>query len=117
LINTKAYWGNIIIEDIENAEREFVDYIEHLAKEAMRGAELELMKVKECGDILDLPPRKENWSAQESAEDDMLEHMKRVFSYLKEAGILTRGLEVFKDGLLYDALKSTDKLKKRMEIK
>ena len=117
MINTKAYWGNIIIENIEDAEREFVDYIEHLAKEAMRRAELELIKIKECGDVLDLPPRKENWSAQESAEDDMLEHMNKVFSYLKEVGILTRGLQVFKDGLLYEALKNTDKLKKRVEIK
>ncbi len=116
MINTKAYWGNIIIENIEEAEREFVDYIEHLAKEAMRRAELELIKIKECGDVLDLPSRKENWDAQESADGDILEHMNKVISYLKEAGILTRGLEVFKDGLLYDALKNTDKLKKRVEI-
>jgi len=102
-----------MIEPKEDLEREFVDYIEHLARQAMKKAELELMKMKECKDILELPPRKENWGAQENAEDNMGEYMNKIFSYLQEVAMLTKGLEVFKDGLLYGGMKDTKMIKKR----
>lgn len=100
-------------EHEKDLEKEFIDYIEHLAREAMSKAELELSKMKETKDILDLPSRKENWDAQDNAEDDLGEHMTKVFSYLEEVAILTKGLEIFKYGLLYSKLKNTDMLKKR----
>ncbi len=102
-------------EHKRDLEKEFVDYIEHLAREAMSKAEFELTKLKECQDLLELPARKENWGAQEKAEDSMEEHMTKVFSYLEEVAVLTKGLEIFKDGLLYGKLKNTDMLKKRKE--
>jgi len=43
----------------------------------------------------------------------MVEHLAKVFSYLEEVAILTKGLEVFKDGLIYGKLKHTDVIKKR----
>ncbi len=98
---------------MEKLEKEFLDYIEHLAREAMIKAEFELMKMKECKDILELPPRKENWGAQENAEDNMGEHMTKIFSYLQEVAMLTKGLEVFKDGLIYQGMKDTNMIKKR----
>ena len=100
-------------ESSEDLEKEFVDYIEHLAREAMIKAEFELTKLKECRDILELPPRKENWSAQENADDNMAEHMTKIFSYLQEVAILTKGLEVFKYGLIYEKMKDTKMIKKR----
>lgn len=100
-------------ESGEDLEKEFVDYIEHSAREAMMKAEFELDKLKECKSMLDLPSRKENWGAQEKAEDGMVEHLAKVFSYLEEVAILTKGLEVFKDGLIYGKLKHTDMIKKR----
>lgn len=101
---------SIIMEELE---KEFLDYIEHLAKEAMSKAEFELTKLKECQDLLELPPRKENWGAQEKAEGGMEEHMVKVFSYLEEVAVLTKGLEVFKNGLIYGNLKDTNIIKKR----
>ena len=102
-----------MIEPKEDLEKDFVHYIEHLAREAMKKAEMELMKLKECQEMLELPPRRENWSAQENAEDNMEEYMVKVFSYLQEVAILTKGLEVFKDGLIYEAMKDTKILKKK----
>jgi len=99
-------------ESGEDLEKEFVDYIEHLARESMIKAEFELTKLKECKAMLDLPKRKENWGAQEKAEDSMGEHLARVFSYLEEVAVLTKGLEVFKDGLIYGKLKGTNIIKK-----
>lgn len=99
-------------ESSEDLEKEFVDYIEHLAREAMTKAEFELLKMKETKEVLDLPPRKENWSAQEKAEDTIGEHLEKVFSYLDEVAVLTKGLEVFKDGLIYQGMKDTKMIKK-----
>ncbi len=100
-------------ESSEDLEKEFVDYIEHLARECMENAELELLKMKETKEVLDLPPRKENWGAQEKAEDSMGEHLTKLYSYLQKVSILTKGLEVFKDGLICGKLKHTDIIKKR----
>ncbi len=96
---------------MEDLEQEFIDYIEQLARQAMESAELELSKMKETKEILDLPPRKENWSAQENAENSLGEHMTKVFYYLQEVAVLTKGLEVFKNGLIYNAMKSSKKVK------
>lgn len=102
-----------MIEPSEKLEDEFVKYIKNLANQAMKKAELELMKMKETKDVLDLPPRKENWDIQENAENDIEERMVKVFSYLEEVAVLTKGLEVFKDGLIYGKLKVTNIIKKR----
>lgn len=96
---------------MEDLEKEFVDYMEKLARQAMENAELELLKMKETKEVLDLPPRKENWDAQENAEGNMGEHMTKLLSYLQEVSILTKGLEVFKNGLIYNAMKSSNKVK------
>lgn len=96
---------------MKDLEKDFVDYMEKLAREAMENAELELLKMKETKEVLDLPPRKENWNAQEKAEDNMGEHMDKLLSYLQEISILTKGLEVFKNGLVYNAMKSSKKVK------
>ncbi len=96
---------------MEDLEQDFIDYIEQLARQAMESAELELSKMKETKEILDLPPRKENWSAQENAENSLGEHMTKVFYYLQEVAVLTKGLEVFKNGLIYNAMKSSKKVK------
>jgi len=102
-----------MIEPSEELEDEFVKYIKNLANQAMKKAELELMKMKETKEVLDLPPRKENWDIQENAENDIEERMEKVFSYLEEVAVLTKGLEVFKDGLIYGKLKVTNIIKKR----
>jgi len=96
------------MDDLETA---FIDYMEKLAREAMENAELELLKMKETKEVLDLPPRKENWDAQENAEGNMGEHMTKLLSCLQEVSILTKGLEVFKDGLIYKSMKSSNKVK------
>lgn len=96
---------------MEDLEKEFVDYIEQLAREAMENAELELLKMKETKEVLDLPPRKENWSAQENAEENMEERMTKLYSYLQKVSILTKGLEVFRNGMIYNAMKSSKKVK------
>jgi len=96
---------------MEDLETEFIDYIEQLAKEAMENAELELLKMKETKEVLDLPPRKENWSAQENAEYSMGEHMNKLFTHLQEVAVLTKGLEIFRNGLIYNAMKSSNKVK------
>ncbi len=96
---------------MEDLEKEFIDFIEQLARQSMENAELELSKMKETKDILDLPKRKENWSAQENAENSLGEHMTKVFYHLQEVAILTKGLEVFKNGLVYNAMKSSKKVK------
>lgn len=96
---------------MEDLEKEFIDFIEQLARECMENAELELLKMKETKEVLDLPPRKENWGAQENAENSMGEHMNKLLSYLQEVSILTKGLEVFRNGLIYNAMKSSNKVK------
>ncbi len=96
---------------MEDLEEEFVDFIEKLARECMEIAELELSKMKETKDILDLPPRRENWSAQENAENNMGKHLNKVFSSLQEVAVLTKGLEVFRNGLIYNAMKNSNKVK------
>jgi len=100
-----------MIEPNEELEDEFVNYIKNLANQAMKKAELELMKMKETRDVLDLPPRKENWDAQENAEGDIEERMGKVFYHLKEVAVLTKGLEIFKNGLIYNSMKSSKKVK------
>lgn len=102
-----------MIEPSEGLEDEFVKYIKNLANQAMKKAELELMKMKETQEVLELPPRKENWDIQENAENDIGERMEKLFSYLEEVAVLTKGLEVFKDGLIYGKLKVTNIIKKR----
>ena len=95
----------------EELEDEFIHYIQDLANQSMKKAELELMKMKETKEVLKLPPRRENWDIQENAENDIEEHMIKVFSYLKEVAVLTKGLEIFKNGLIYNAMKASKKVK------
>ena len=95
----------------EELEDEFIHHIQDLANQAMKKAELELMKMKETKEVLELPPRKENWDIQENAENDIEEHMIKVFSYLKEVAVLTKGLEIFKNGLIYNSMKASKKVK------
>lgn len=95
----------------EELEDEFISYIRNLANQAMKKAELELMKMKETKEVLELPPRKENWDIQENAEGDIEEHMVKVFLYLKEVAVLTKGLETFRNGLIYNAMKASKKVK------
>jgi len=95
----------------EELEDEFISYIRNLANQAMKKAELELMKMKETKEVLELPPRKENWDIQENAEGNIGEHMDKIFSHLKEVAVLTKGLEIFKNGLIYNAMKASKKVK------
>ena len=94
-------------------EQEFMDYIEHLVKEAMGKADIELTKARECKDLLELPKRKENWDALEKASDETDEHIKRALSHIRETMILTKGLEVFRDGLIYKEMKNSRFIKKK----
>ncbi len=98
----------MVYEDLED---KFITYIKNLAHEAMDKAELELMKMKETKEVLDLPSRKENWNVQEGAEEGIETHMSKIFSYLKEVAILTKGLETFKNGMIYNAMKDSKKVK------
>lgn len=95
----------------EDFEQEFIDYIEHLVNQAISNTEMELKKARECKDMLELPARKENWDMQENAESDLDEHFKKVMLYLREIMILSRGLETFKDGLIYNRMKLSNKVK------
>jgi len=97
--------------EYEDLEQEFIDYIEHLAHQAVSNAELELKKTKECKDMLELPSRKENWDMQENAESDLGEHFEKVMLYLREVAILSQGLETYKNGLIYKRMKLSDKVK------
>ena len=97
--------------EYEDLEQDFIDYIEHLAHQAISNAELELKKTKECKDMLELPRRKENWDMQENAEEDLDEHYKKVMLYLKEVAILSQGMEVYKNGLIYKRMKLSNKVK------
>lgn len=92
---------------------EFLEYLERIAREAIGKAEIELAKAKECKDLLELPQRKENWSAMENADEEIDEHMKRVMVHLKEVVMLTRGLEIFKDGLIYQEMKNSKFIKSK----
>jgi hypothetical protein len=95
----------------EDLEDEFIDYIEHLAEQAVSNTEMELKKARECKDVLELPARKENWDIQENAEQDLDEHLKKVMLYLREVAILSQGLETFKNGLIYKRMKLSNKVK------
>ncbi len=95
----------------EDLDQEFIDYIEHLAHQAIANVEMELNKVRECKDLLELPRRKENWEAMETADTEVDEHMKKVMSHLREIVTLTRGLETFKNGMIYNAMKDSKKVK------
>ena len=97
--------------EYEDLEQEFIDYIEHLAHQAVSNAELELKKTKECKDMLELPSRKENWDMKENAESDLDEHYKKVVLYLREVAILTQGLDTYKNGLIYNRMKLSNKVK------
>ena len=88
-----------------------MDYIQHLNHQAISNAEMELNKAKECRNILELPARKENWDIQENAQDDMTDHFKKAMIHLREVVILSTGLEVFKNGLVYNAMKASEKVK------
>lgn len=92
-------------------EEEFVDYIEHLNHQAVSNAEIEINKAKECRNMLELPARKENWDIKENAENDMTDHLKKAMIHLREVVILSTGLEVFKNGLIYNTMKSSKKVK------
>lgn len=95
----------------DDFEKEFADYIEHLARQAIDKLEAELMKAKECKDLLDLPQRKENWEAMEVADVEVDEHIKRAMSHLQEIVMLTRGLETFKNGMIYNKMRDSNKVK------
>ena len=95
----------------DDFEKEFGDYIEHLARQVIEKLEVELMKAKECKDLLELPQRKENWEAMETAEVEVEEHIKRAMSHLQEIVMLTRGLETFKNGMIYNKMRDSNKVK------
>ena len=83
----------------------------------MDKAQIEIEKAKEYKDMLKLPPRKENWSAQENAEEKMDEHFTKAVSYFREVVILLKGIEIFRDGLIYRAMKTLKFLKRRNKVK
>ncbi len=95
----------------ENLEDEFIECIKKLAHKAMDNAELELMKMKETKEVLELPSRKENWDIQENRKEGIEKGMSKIFSYLKEVAILTKGLETFKSGMIYNSMKDSKKVK------
>jgi len=95
----------------DDLEKEFGDYIEHLAKLAINNIETELRKAKDCKDLLELPQRKENWEAMETADIEIDEHMKKSISYIKEVIMLTRGLATFKNGMIYNRMRDSNKVK------
>ena len=95
----------------DELDKEFIDYIEHLAKRAISNAEMELHKIRECKELLELPQRKENWEAMETADTEAGEHMKKAMSHLREVVILTRGLETFKNGMIYNRMRDSNKVK------
>ncbi len=95
----------------DDLEKEFGDYIEHVARQTIDKIESELMKAKECKDLLDLPRRKENWEAMETADTEIEEHIKRAMSHIKEVVMLTRGLETFRNGMIYNKMRDSNKVK------
>ncbi len=97
--------------DKDDPEMAFIDIIEHLAKQCVSNAESELKKTKEFKDMLELPSRKENWDIQENAELKLDEHFKKAMSYLQELVILTKGLETFRNGMIYNTMKGSNRVK------
>lgn len=97
----------------DDFEQEFIDYIEHLTKEAIGKADIELTKARESKELLNLPQRKENWDALENASEESDEHIKRALSHIRESMILTKGLEIFRDGLIYKEMKNSRFIKKK----
>ena len=95
----------------KDLEEEFIDYIEHLAHQAVANTEMELRKARECKNMLELPSRKENWDIQENAERDLDEHFKRAMSYIREVVVLSQGMDTYKNGLIYKAMKASKKVK------
>ena len=95
----------------DDLDQEFIDYIEHLAQQAIHNAEMELNKVRECKDLLELPQRKENWEVMETADTEIDEHMKKAMSHLREVVTLTRGIETFKNGMIYNRMRDSNKVK------
>jgi len=95
----------------DDLDQEFIEYIKHLARQALSNAEMELNKARECKDMLELPQRKENWEAMETADIEVEAHMKKAMSHLKEVVTLTRGIETFKNGMIYNAMKASKKVK------
>ena len=95
----------------DDFEIEFGDYIEHVTRQAINKVEAELMKAKECKDLLELPQRKENWEAMEIADTEIEEHIKKAMSHIKEVVMLTKGLETFKNGLIYNKMRDSNKVK------
>lgn len=96
---------------MDDLEMAFIDVIERLAKQCVSNAESELKKTREFKDMMELPSRKENWDIQENAELELDEHFKKAMSYIKELIILTEGLKTFKNGMIYNTMKNSNKVK------
>ncbi len=95
----------------DDFEIEFGDYIEHLARQSIDKLETELKKARECKDMLELPQRKENWEAMETADVEVEEHIKRAMAHLQEIIMLTKGLETFRNGMIYNKMRDSNKVK------
>ena len=90
----------------DDLNKEFEKYIENLAREFVAKAGVEISKAKDSKDLLELPPKKENWDAIENAEEDVEEHFKKAMALLSKVVVLTRGLEVYRYGLISHAYTS-----------
>jgi len=90
----------------------FMNMIEEIIREKYQHAEAELEKAKHHKELLELPPKKENWSAQENAEEKMMEHIKKTLQIMAEVDILMDGLLVFQDGLTYRRLREKGTIRK-----
>lgn len=83
----------------------FVKLMESIVRERTQHAEMELAKAKHHNEIMGLPPKKENWEAQDNAETKMMEHLTNVLTIMQENEVILHGIGVFQDGLIYRELK------------
>lgn len=89
------------IDNITDINVKFTNAMEKIIKELMQRAGTELEKARYYKEMLELPSKRENWSIQENADKNMMEHMKKTLTLMGEMGVLMEGLHIFKDGLTY----------------
>lgn len=94
----------------------FTNMIEKIVKDMFQRAEAELKKAVYYKEMLELPPKKENWSIQENADDKMMEHTKNALALMAEVDVLMDGLRVFQDGLIYRLMKETGIVRKAVKV-
>lgn len=94
----------------------FTNIMEKIIREKFQQAESELEKAKYYKEMLELPPKKENWNIQDNAEEKMMVHIKKTLEIMSEVDTLMEGLHIFQDGLIYRLLMEKGTVRRTVKV-